>query len=134
MNSKQEKDDWIIESCTSDSESDSMTSDEDLADELEDSDSDSNPDLPSDGVIGDAKLPFRFIFDEEAQSRSLDGMAYGIGEDGKYFVVAKDGDFVSGMLVHALIERNIKDGVLGPIASLGGPSEAKMGAESTEGK
>lgn len=70
-----------------------------------------------DGVIGDSNTPFRFIFGEEAGARSLDGIAYGRDENGKYFLIAEDGDTISGLLVHALIKRNIEDGALPSIGA-----------------
>ncbi|KAG4070005.1 hypothetical protein HA402_013665 [Bradysia odoriphaga] len=91
------------ESTTSDSESDSESSD--LAEDTSDTDREV-----------DDNEPFRFILGDEAQARSLDGIAYGIDKTGQYFVICKDGDRVSGLLVHALIERNVEDGILLPIS------------------
>lgn len=106
------------ESETSDSESDSENSD------LFEGTDDSGTDCELDGVIGYSNATFRFIFDEEAQAQSLDGIAYGIDENGSYFVIGKDGDTVSGLLVHCLIERNIKEGILLPITKLGASTTA----------
>lgn len=83
-----------------------------------------------DGVLDDCSIPFRFIFGEEAQKNSLDGIAYGLRENGLYFVIGKDGSEYTGLLVDALIRRNIKSGILSPIASI---SKSK-GTEATQQK
>lgn len=109
------------ESFTSDSESDSES-------EEESGNMDSDSDCDLHGVVGDSDAPFRFIFGEEAQKQSLDGIAYGL-EKGKYFVIGKDGDTLTGLLVHCLIERNIKAGILSPIVSI-----PKPGAQDSKQK
>lgn len=119
MNKQEENEKPLLdESMTSDSESDSDSSDS--------SDGTIETDCEADGIVGDENAPFRFIFGEEAQSRSLDGIAYGIDKDGHYFVICKDGDTVDGLLVHALIESNVKDGILLPIIK----PEAKTNPDS----
>lgn len=107
--SQPEKEDNPIEDECSTSESDS-DSDGETASSFDESDLEVHGDG---GVI--RGCPFRFIFDEEAKARSLGAIAYGISEDGSYFVIDQDDDTHSGLLVSALIERNIKDGLLTPI-------------------
>lgn len=106
---------------TSDSESDSESSD---------MDEDSSDTDEIDGVVGEDNAPFRFIFDEEARARSLDGLAYGIDKNGHYFVICEDGDTVRGLLVHTLIERNVEDGILLPISKPGAKSAADTKEET----
>lgn len=116
---KKEENPTLEESFTTDSESDS-----EYDEELESTDTDSDCGL--DGVMCDFNTPFRLIIGEEAQAQSLDGIAYGLDESGSYFVISKDGDTIAGLLVHCLIERNIKEGILLPIVP-----NLKQGAHET---
>lgn len=99
-----------------------IDSDSESEKELKNSDDKGDGELDLDGVGGDR--PFRFICGGEAQAL-LDGIAYGLDENGQYFLIDKDGDFVSGLLVDAIIRRYIKAGTLLPIASITKPGARK---------
>lgn len=100
----------------------SFTTDAESETEVE-FDSDDSSDTEIHGVIGNR--PFRFIIEEAARSK-LDGIAYGLHEDGQYFLIDKDEAMIRGLIVHCLIERLIEDGILKAITPIRKANESEM--------